>query len=192
MVFVPSLLSVFLEEPDVPPLPQPAAASSAAASRSTSIISVVCSSCCRPSSTTSTARPKPPWTSRTGAARATRHSRRFRSAGRSPTPGIYILDERPAAAAGRVGRHAATSAGGLARGYHARPGLTADRFVPHPLRASRRASLRHRRSRALPARRQRRVPRPPRSPGEAARLPHRARRNRVPAQELDRRSRTRW
>jgi amino acid adenylation domain-containing protein len=48
---------------------------------------------------------------------------------------IYLLDERlQAVAAGEVGEIYVGGAG-VARGYHNRPALTADRFIPNPFRA---------------------------------------------------------
>ena len=64
---------------------------------------------------------------------------------------------------------------GVARGYRNRPELTAERFVHDHRRRCRRAGVSHRRPGAPAPRRPARVPRPPRSPGQDARLPHRAR-----------------
>ena len=68
---------------------------------------------------------------------------------------------------------------GVALGYHDRPELTAERFVPDPFsgRPGARA-VPHRRSRPLARRRPARAPRPHRLPGQGPRLPHRARRDR--------------
>ena len=67
---------------------------------------------------------------------------------------------------------------GLARGYLNRPDLTAEKFVPNPF-TKQRASLPHRRSGALPARWKHSIPWTRRLPGQASRLPHRTRRNRI-------------
>jgi non-ribosomal peptide synthase protein (TIGR01720 family) len=83
----------------------------------------------------------------------------------------------PAAAAHRRPRRAVHRRGRLARGYLNRPELTAERFVEVEL-FGRPSGLPHRRPGALARRRQSGVPRPARPPGQAPRLPHRARRDR--------------
>ena len=67
---------------------------------------------------------------------------------------------------------------GVTLGYLDRPELTAERFVPDPFDGDPAHALPHRRPRPLARRRPARVPRPHRLPGQGARLPHRARRDR--------------
>ena len=67
---------------------------------------------------------------------------------------------------------------GVARGYHERPELTAEKFVADSVRGGPGAAVPDRRSRALARGRHARVPRPHRPAGQAARLPDRARRDR--------------
>ena len=66
----------------------------------------------------------------------------------------------------------------LARGYLNRPELTAEKFIANPFSDDPEPTLQDRRSGSLPARRQHRVPRPHRQPGQDPRLPHRAGRDR--------------
>ena len=82
-----------------------------------------------------------------GAAASAAADRAVRSAGRSRTSPVYVLDERLQPVPAAATRASCTSAArGVARGYRNRPELTAERFVPDPLR-------RHAPGRALPHRR---------------------------------------
>ena len=100
---------------------------------------------------------------------------RCRSAGRSPTPRIHLLDRelRPVPV-GRRRASCTSAACRSARGYHGRPELTAERFVPDPFGEPERGSTGPATWRAIAAGRRDRVPGPPRPPGEDPRLPHRA------------------
>ena len=107
-----------------------------------------------------------------------RAARRCPSAGRSPTPtSTCSIAGLRAGAGGRAGR-AVRRRRRAARGYLNRPELTAERFVPDPFAATGRAAVPHRRPGALAAGRRPRVPGPDRPPGEDARLPDRAGRDR--------------
>ena len=98
------------------------------------------------------------------------------SAGRSPTPELYVLDAHAAAGAAGRARRAVHRRRGRGARLPRPPGAHRRALRPRPLRRrARRAPLPHRRPGALSRRRRAGVPGPHRPPGEGARLPHRAR-----------------
>ena len=101
------------------------------------------------------------------------------SAGRCATCEVYVLDARCGRCRSACRASCTSAAWAWRAATWAAPELTAERFVPDPFGDdARRAAVPHRRPRALPARRRAGVPRPRRRPGEGARLPHRAGRDR--------------
>ena len=132
-----------------------------------------------PSSSTSTGRPRPTWSAAASMKYPTdgHAADRFPSAGRSPIPSS-ISSTGSAARARRRARRALIGGAGVARGYLNRPELTAERSCPTRSARARRSSVQDRRPGALARRRQHRVPRPHRPPGQDPGLPHRAGRDR--------------
>ena len=88
---------------------------------------------------------------------------------------IYILDQYAYPTPIGVPGELHIGGTGPGRGYHGRPALTAEKFIPDPFSdAAGRPALQHRRPRLLSRRRHHRVPWPHRSPGQGARASHRA------------------
>ncbi len=107
-----------------------------------------------------------------------------------PIANTHLLRARRSAAAGadrRAGRAVHRRRPASRVGYRDRPELTAEKFVDDPFAfGSTARALPHRRSGPLARGRHARVPRPHRPPGQAARLPDRARRDRGRARHATR------
>ncbi len=114
------------------------------------------------------------------------------SAGPMANNRIHVLDRHGRVAPLGVAGEIHIGGVGVARGYLHRPELTAERFVADPFSDDPDARLyKHRRHRPLARRRRDRLHRPQRPPGEGARLPRRARRDRKRAADAPRRARRR-
>ena len=104
---------------------------------------------------------------------------------------LYILDAQGALAPAGVAGELYVAGVQVARGYHERPGQTAEPVRSGSIWRARVAHVSHGRSGAPPSRRRHRVPRTSGLPGEDPRLPHRAWRDRSAARRAPWRARSR-
>ena len=149
-------------------------------------------SCCSAAAScgTCTARPRPRSGRRCARSHRRRAARRRRSAGRSPTPRSTCWTPAAQPLPGRRARRALHRRRRRRARLPAPPGADRRALRPDPFVGARRAHVPHRRPRPLAHDGAARVPRPARLPGQDARLPHRARRDRGRARARTRRSRS--